>query len=253
MLKARRKSTTRSRDAGVASTIASSEVRLIRGKAYRAEATRSSDCQDEPVRRRGRLAVGVALVVVGTFATVAGAAIVALVGLDGSVGIAPTRFLGSGVALTLTEVDVPSLPGGRHPVLDATAAPGDVPLFVGIGRSDDVDAYLRGAPVDVIQQIDWPGAARTEPVAGTTTPPPPESTAIWVTSATGTAPSLHWVTQPGDWTLVVMRQDAQPSLDVTLSGEVTIPGLGPLGVALLALALAVLGLGVVLTVRGARS
>jgi hypothetical protein len=205
------------------------------------------------VRRRGRVAVGVTLLVVGIFATVAGAAIVALVGLDGSVGIAPTRFLGSGVALTLPEVDVPGLPGGRHPVLDASAAPGDVPLFVGVGRSEDVDAYLRGAPIDVIQQIDWPGAARTEAVPGTATPPPPEGAGIWVTSAMGTAPSLHWVTQPGDWTLVVMRRDGQPSLDVTLSGEVTIPGLGPLGVAVLVLALAVLGLGAWLTVRGARA
>ena len=204
------------------------------------------------MRRRGRVAVGVTLLVVGIFATVAGAAIVTLVGLDGSVGIAPTRFLGTGVALTLPEVDVPALPGGRHPVLDASAAPGDVPLFVGVGRSEDVDAYLRGAPIDVIQQIDWPGAARTEPVPGAATPPPPESTAIWVVSATGTAPSLHWVTEPGDWTLVVMRRDGQPSLDVTLSGDVTIPGLGPLGVAVLAFAVAVLALGVWLTVRAAR-
>jgi hypothetical protein len=205
------------------------------------------------VRRRGRIAVGITLVVFGVFATVAGAAIVALVGLDGSVGIAPTRFIGSGVALTLPEVDVPALPGDRHPVLDASAAPGDDQLFIGVGRSADVDAYLRDAPIDVIEQIDWPGAARTEPVPGTATPAPPADTPIWVTSATGAAPSLHWVTQPGDWTLVVMRGDAQPSLDVTLSGRVMIPGLGPLGVVVLALALAVLGLGVWVTVRAARA
>jgi hypothetical protein len=205
------------------------------------------------VRRRGRLAIGIALVVLGVFATVAGVAIVALVGLDGSVGIAPTRFVGTGVALTLPQVDVPTLPGGRHVTLDVQTGPTDVPLFLGIGRSADVDAYLRGAPIDVIEQIDWPGAARTTPRPGATTPPPPAGASIWVVTAEGTSPSLHWVAEPGDWTLVVMRQDAQPSLDVTLAGRVTVPGLGPVGLAVLLVAGIVLALGVWSTVRATRA
>ena len=200
---------------------------------------------------RGRLAAGIVLVIVGLFATVAGVAIVVLVGPDGSVGLPPTRFLGTGVALTLPQLDVPSLPAGRTITLDAEAAPSDVPLFIGIAPSADVDAYLRGAPIDVIQQIDWPGAARTERVTGSEMPAPPAGQPFWVISAQSTAPSVQWVAAPGDWTLVVMRADAQTSLDVTLSGGVTIGGLGAIGIALLLVALAILGLGIWLTARSA--
>lgn len=200
---------------------------------------------------RGRLVLGIVMVILGVFATVAGVAIVALVGPDGSVGLSPTRFLGTGVALTLPQLDVPRLPAGQTIALDAQAEPSDVPLFLGIARSADVNAYLAGAPIDVIQQIDWPGAARTEHVEGSVTPAPPTGQQIWVVSAQGNAPSLHWVAAPGDWTLVVMRADAQPSLDVTLSGRLTISALGPIGIALLAVALAMLAVGIWLTVRAA--
>jgi len=200
---------------------------------------------------RGRLIVGIALVILGLFATVAGAAVVVLVGPDGSIGLPPTRFLGSGVALTLPQLDVPRLPAGRTIALDAEVAPSDVPLFIGIAPSADVDAYLRGAPIDVIQQIDWPGAARTEPVAGSRSPSPPADQTFWAISAQGTSPSLHWVAAPGDWTLVVMRADAAPSLDVMLSGSVTIGALGSIGIALLLVAVAILALGIWLTARAA--
>ena len=70
-------------------------------------------------------------------------------------------------------------------------------------------------------------------------------------SAEGPAPSLHWRAEPGAWTLVVMRADAQPSLDVTLSGRVRIAALGPIGIGLLLVALAVLAVGIWLTARTA--
>jgi hypothetical protein len=200
---------------------------------------------------RGRVAGGIVLVIIGLFATVAGLAVVALVGPDGSVRLPPTRFLGAGVALTLPQLDVPRLPMGQKVVLDAEAAPGDVSLFIGIARSADVDAYLAGAPIDVIQQIDWPGAARTESVDGSVTPSPPENQGIWVVTALSRAPSLHWEAAPGDWTLVLMRADAQPSLDVTLAGRVRIAALGPIGIGLLVVALATLIAGIWITASAA--
>ena len=66
------------------------------------------------VGRRLRIGIGVALVVLGLFATVGGVALVSLVGADGSIGLAPTRLIGSGYAITLPQVDVPSLPDGQH-------------------------------------------------------------------------------------------------------------------------------------------
>jgi hypothetical protein len=208
--------------------------------------------QDDPVQRQARMVIGIALVVVGLFATVAGLAIVVLVGPDGSVGIAPTRLLSSGYAVTLPQLNVPRLPGDERLRLDVTLQPGDSPLFLGVGPTPAVDAFLRGAPIDVIEQIDWPGAARTVAVEGTKRPARPATQPFWVVSDHGADPSLHWDAVPGDWTLVVMNDDARRSVDVTVIGSVTLPALGPIGFIVLAIALVILGGGIWLTVRAVR-
>jgi hypothetical protein len=205
------------------------------------------------VGRRVRIAIGVALVVLGLFATVAGVALVVLVGADGSVGIAPTRLVGTGYAITLPQLDVPSLPGGRHLRLDVALAPGDRTMFLGIGPTADVNAYLQNVPIDVIEQIDQPGAARTSSVAGDAQPAPPGDQAFWAITAAGDAPTLSWTAQPGSWTLVVMAAKPTRSLDVTATGSVTLPILGPLGFVVLAIAVAVLALGAWIVVRAART
>jgi hypothetical protein len=119
------------------------------------------------VGRRLQIAIGVALVVLGVFATVAGAALVALVGPDGSVGIS-TRLIGEGYAVTLPQLNVPRLPDGQHVTFRMALQPGSTPMFLGIGPTPAVDAYLRGVPIDVIDQLDQPGAARTTSVPGAT-------------------------------------------------------------------------------------
>ena len=203
--------------------------------------------------RRVRIAIGVALVVVGLFATVAGVALVVLVGADGSVGIAPTRLIGTGYAITLPQLDVPSLPGGAHVRLDVSLTPGDRAMFLGIGPTAAVNAYLHDVPIDVIEQIDQPGAASTSPVNGTAQPAAPEAQPFWAITATGDAPSISWTAQPGEWTLVVMSTPPRRPVNVTASGSVTLPILGPLGFVLLAIAVAVLGAGAWMIVRAARA
>jgi hypothetical protein len=204
------------------------------------------------VGRRLRIGIGVALVVLGLFATVGGVALVSLVGADGSIGLAPTRLIGSGYAITLPQVDVPSLPDGQHVRLDVSLQPGDRPLFLGIGPTSDVNAYLRDVPIDVIEQIDQPGAASTSPINGNAQPAAPEAQPFWAISATGDAPSISWTAQPGEWTLVVMSTPPRRPVNVTASGSVTLPVLGPLGFVLLAIAVAVLGAGAWMIVRAAR-
>jgi hypothetical protein len=205
------------------------------------------------VGRRLRIAIGVTLVVLGVFATVGGAALVSLVGADGSVGIAPTRLIGSGYAITLPQLDVPSLPAGQHVTLDVSLQQGDRAMFLGIAPSDAVDGYLRNVPIDVIEKIDQPGAARTSGVTGNAQPAAPEAQPFWVISAAGDAPSISWTAQPGAWTLVVMATPPHRPLNVTATGSVTLPILGPLGFVLLAIALAVLGVGAWIIVRAARA
>ena len=202
--------------------------------------------------RWARLTLAIVLLLAGVFTTIAGLAIVLLVGPDGSVSLPPTRLLGTGEAITLPQLDVPVIPGDTPVTLEVAAERSDTPLFLGIARSPDVDAYLRGVPIDVIQQIDWPGAARTEHVSGTASAAPPADQGIWAVSATGKAPSLRWEIPPGDWTLVLMREDAQSSIDVTVRGSVTIKPLGPIGFGVLAVGVLVLAGGVWVTIRAAR-
>jgi hypothetical protein len=204
------------------------------------------------VSRRVKIAIGVALVVLGLFATVAGAALVALVGPDGSVDIS-TRLIGDGYAVTLPQLDVPHLPDGQHVRLHVALDPGSTPMFLGIAPTSAVDTYLRGVPIDGVDQLDQPGAAGTSSVPGSNAPAPPAAQPFWVITATGAGPSLDWTAQPGAWTLVVMAAQPRRSVNVTASGSVTIPILGPLGFVVLGIALAVLGLGVWITVRAARA
>jgi hypothetical protein len=205
------------------------------------------------VRRQMRIVIGIALVLVGLFATVAGLAIVLLVGPDGSVGIPPTRLLSSGYAVTLPQLNVPRLPGDQRLRLDVALQPSDTPLFIGVGPSSAVDGFLQEVPIDVIEQIDWPGAARTLPVEGKARPERPGTQPFWVTTDQGDAPSVQWEATPGDWTLVVMNEDADRSVDVTVVGSVTLPALGPIGFILLTIALVILGAGIWFTIRAVRS
>lgn len=205
------------------------------------------------MRRGLRLFLGVVSVLVGLFAAVGGLAIVLLVGPDGSVGIPPTRLLSTGYAVTLPQLNVPRLPGGQRVIFDVALQRSDTPMFIGIGPSSAVDAYLHGVPIDVIEQIDWPGAARTTTVDGATRPEPPATQGFWTITARGAEPSIHWDATPGDWTLVVMAANAARSVDVTATGSATLGVLGPIGFIALAVALAILAVGVWTTVRAARA
>jgi hypothetical protein len=224
--------------------------------AYPARTARSSSapettCQDDRVSRQVRIALGVFLVVLGIFATVAGLAIVVLVGPDGSIGIRPTRLLSSGYAVTLPQLNVPRLPGDERLRLDVSLQPSGAPTFIGVGPTASVDTYLEHVSVDVIEQIDWPGAARTVATPGNAEPSRPRAQSFWVVSDEGDAPSLRWEAQPGDWTLVVMNEDGSRSVDVSIVGALTLPALGPIGFVMLAVAVVILGVGIWFTVRAA--
>lgn len=201
--------------------------------------------------RRWRIVLGVALVLAGLCATIAGLAIALLVGTDGSIGLPPTRIVAAGTAIALPQLDVPELPRRASVVLDVTLDQSERPMFIGVGPSAMVDAYLRNAPIDVIEQIDWPGAARTTPIEGSATPAPPGRQTFWVTSTTGRTPHLRWDATPGDWTLVIMAVEPLSPLDVTVTGSVTISILGPIGIGVLVVAIALLASGIWVTARAA--
>ena len=209
------------------------------------------------MRRGVKLGVGIPLTLIGLFMTIGGVAILAWVGLDGSFTLPTTRAFGDGNALVFDEIALdPSFPtsGSLSTTLDVTVDGGGKDVFVGIGRTDFVAKYLAGVPVDRIVQINWPGGVRTEHVAGTATPEdPPAHKRFWKASDEGAQAAIHWTLQGGDWTLVIMNADGSAGVDVTGSGSVTLPLLGPVGAAILAVGLIALVAGVLLTISGAKT
>ena len=111
-------------------------------------------------------------------------------------------------------------------------------MFLGIGPTSAVDAYLRDVPIDVIEQIDWPGAARTTSVPGTRRPPHrPAAQPFWVDLGDRGGPVAGWEPHSpatGPWWS--WPSEPRRSVNVTVTGSVTIPILGPLGFVVLAIA-----------------
>jgi hypothetical protein len=85
-------------------------------------------------------------------------------------------------------------------------------LFVGIGRSADVDRYLAGVNHTLISDF---FGNKTETVGGGSPGSPPGAQKFWVASSTGSgARTLVWKPTKGSWTVVVMNADARPGIDV---------------------------------------
>jgi hypothetical protein len=108
---------------------------------------------------------------------------------------------------------------------------GEEPLFVGIGRHDDVFAYLDGvghATIEGFQVSD----DTTEP--GGPPPGPPADESFWATSAERTGEhSVEWEPRSGRWTIVFMNADGAEGLAVTGDAAAELPFLPWATVALL--------------------
>ena len=86
------------------------------------------------------------------------------------------------------------------------------PLFVGIGRSTDVERYLAGVGHTVITEF-W--RDETETVAGGALRSAPGTQSFWAASDTGRGTrTLVWEPKDGSWTVVVMNADGRPGIDV---------------------------------------
>ena len=120
----------------------------------------------------------------------------------------PTR------ALVARDLDVG--PGAPRWLLDhgptlrirATAS-GQRPVFLGVARRDQLDAYLRGVRYDEIHDFDLdPFTVTTSRHAGSAAPVPPAESNIWAASADGTGQqTVQWHLQKGDWAVAVMNAD----------------------------------------------
>jgi hypothetical protein len=213
--------------------------------------------EDDAVKRGLKLGFGIPILLLGLFMTLGGVALLVLVGTDGTFTLSATDGETSGNALVLETLDLNrNLASSGSFAATATVSIGghDGDVFVGIGPAADVARYLRGAQVDRITQVNWPGGLKTEPEhAGTRTPPPPQEQSFWAAKAEGPTATLLWTVQRGDWTMVIMNADASAGVSVTASGSLGMPALGPISVGLLVAGLAILVGGILLTISGSRT
>jgi hypothetical protein len=85
-------------------------------------------------------------------------------------------------------------------------------LFVGIGRSSDVDRYLGGVNHTVISDF---FGNKVEAVGGGTPQAVPAKQRFWVASSSGPgARTLKWDPHSGSWTVVVMNANGRPGIGV---------------------------------------
>jgi hypothetical protein len=129
---------------------------------------------------------------------------------------------------------------GRLKVTAALA--GGEPVFVGIARERDLDAYLAGVLHDQVDEFD-PDAPTYVRSGGALRPlASPAEQDFWVARATGGGEqTAEWKVRTGDWAAIVLRADGRPGVvaDVQAGGKsewvlwiaLVMLGLGTLGLA----------------------
>jgi hypothetical protein len=125
---------------------------------------------------------------------------------------------GSALATESTHLGSPGVgwlysPGllGKVRIRVTPVGPGS-PLFVGIGRSSDVDRYLAGVNHTVISDF---FGNKVKAVGGGPSRSAPGTQRFWVASSSGPgARTLKWNPHGGSWTVVVMNADARPGIGV---------------------------------------
>jgi hypothetical protein len=173
---------------------------------------------------------------------------------DGYVSTHTERFSTRTAALATENLDV-NLDGA-----DSVLSPGEYgkvrvrvtpragkDVFVGIARTADVTAYLRGTTHETVTDVDYsPFHASYRTVEGASAvAAPPAARAIWAASAHGTGPqTLTWDVADGNWTVVVMNADGTPGVDARVKAGADLPWLDDA-------AWIVLGTGVVLALAAA--
>jgi len=110
------------------------------------------------------------------------------------------------------------------------------PVFVGIGPTSAVDAYLADVPHDHLTEItrgSSPTDHRREHADGTSVPRRPADQTFWVAQASGGATqTVTWDLEPGRWTIVVMNAEATAEVDADIELGGRIEYLVPLAIAL---------------------
>jgi hypothetical protein len=125
---------------------------------------------------------------------------------------------------------------GRLGTIRLTTTDTTKPIFIGVARQSQVDAYLKGVPHDVVTDFELdPFSYEHSRRTGTTTPAAPTEQDFWATSASGDGEqTLTWPVEKGTWAVVVMNADGSNGVDTDVSVGAKVPAVLWIGVGLLA-------------------
>jgi hypothetical protein len=144
--------------------------------------------------------------------------------------------------------------GARAALRIRAASTSNASLFVGIGPTDQVSAYLKGVAGDEVTNFGFFSASvKYLHLDGGAPPSPPGQQAFWVAKQEGPgSQTLEWDVQSGNWTLVVMNGDAVAPVNASVSLGARFGILLPIGIALAVVGIVFLAIGILLIVLGAR-
>lgn len=128
------------------------------------------------------------------------------------------------------------------------------PLFIGVARERDANAYLANVAHANLNDFEKSDSQQTyDLVRGTAKPPRPASQDIWVASATGSGPTaLQWKVGEGRWSVVLMNADASKGVAADVKLGVNVRYLGWVSAGLLAIGAVLAAAAAYLLVRGSR-
>ncbi|MFP3916007.1 MAG: DUF4389 domain-containing protein, partial [Actinomycetota bacterium] len=165
-----------------------------------------------------------------------------------------------GHALVSSRIDLGSRPGDWLPsgrlatVRLEVEAPEEQPVFVGIGPTREVEAFLDGSPASEVVRIGPdPGDVDYRSLEGEAEPPRPAEQGFWAASTEGEGTqTLTWEMERGEWTVVIMNSDATAGVTVEASGAARTELFLPVALGLLILGLVLAAMAAVLLVGALR-
>ncbi len=162
---------------------------------------------------------------------------------DGFIESPTYELQSAGYALTSGDVDLASRPGDWWPgdladVRFEAASSGGGSVFVGIGPSADVEAYLSDVARDEVTRLGTASVVEYRSFSGTAPTSPPGDQDFWVASAAGAGTqTIAWDVAAGEWSVVVMNADAGPDVAVDFTAGARIGILLAVGIVTLILGL----------------
>ena len=206
----------------------------------------------------GRLAAVIAgglILFLSATAAIAGAALQWTTSKQDDAGYYTTateRLATATSAIATDDLDVNGVPGSLGRVRVTAQSRNRKPIFAGIARTRDVDAYLASTAHTTLTDFDvdpFDPTYRTS--RGTETPARPGNQSFWAATTDGAKP-LEWKVRDGHWSVVVMNADGSAGVDAGVSAGAKLPILGDLELAAWIAAALLLALGGGLLAAGLR-